>query len=112
MSSKFLKKSINILKAMNASYKIIMPDGQVFISEAKAFTGRRRRKAVRGLMSKHYLPYIKSIKHGELIEVPYAKFKGDDLQRSISSYARYLYGKGSVLTSRNDKRKVIEIMRA
>jgi len=111
MSAKFLKKSINILKAVKAEYRITLPNGDTYTNISTIKT-RRRRKLARGLLSRHYLPYIRSIRHGQLVEIPYSKFNGETLQRCVSSYARYLYGKGSVMTSRNDKRKVVEIMRA
>lgn len=112
MSSKFIKKSINILKAVNAEYRITLPNGVTYTNIPAAKPKRRRRGLARGLMSGHYLPYIKAIKHGQLVEIPYAKFSGDALQRSVSAYARYLYGKGSIITSKNDKRKIVEILRA
>lgn len=110
--SNMLKKSVNILNGLNARYKIILPDGTVIQKGEFDKPKRRKPQVVRGLLSRHYLPYLKKIKLGQLIEIPYAKFNGDVLQRSVSAYARYIYGKGRIMTSKNDKRKVVEILRA
>lgn len=112
MSRSMINRSIAILDALNAKYHVALPDGKVYANVGIDAPKRRsKRKKTWGLMSKHYLPYVKSIKRGELLEVPYSQFSGKPLASSISAYGRYLYGKGKILTCRNDKRKVIEMMR-
>lgn len=118
MSASIREKSmdiaLNILKGVNAKYKILLPDGTEYgeleVQENKA----RKRRAVLdgrkyGELVLYYRPLIEHMKISDIVVVPFNNYRPDALSGAISAWACTHWGKSSVITSKSDT--AIEVMR-
>jgi hypothetical protein len=64
-----------------------------------------------GDRAKYYKPFLKDMKAGDVVDVPFGKFKGQDLQSSIGSWAVTNWGVKTFMTTVNKKKKVVEVLR-
>jgi hypothetical protein len=64
-----------------------------------------------GDRAKYYKPFLIGMKAGDVVDVPFDKFKGHDLQSSIGSWAVTHWGVKSFMTTVNKKKKVVEVLR-
>lgn len=64
-----------------------------------------------GDRAKHYKPFLKDMKAGDVVDVPLGNFKGQDLQSSIGSWAVTNWGVKTFMTTVNKKKKVVEVLR-
>ena len=117
--SVILERSLAALKATGAKFIIVMPDGTTHsqgdlkLAEPEKGKPKRKRGAEHpiGAISAYYLPLIQNMQPGQLVEVPYDKFRPEVLVSGISSRAVGMWGKNSAVTARNPEKKVIEVLR-
>jgi hypothetical protein len=113
--SVIFERSLAALKATGAKYIIVMPDGTEHkhgdLELAPKKRGKRPRLFPHGSITKHYLPFIKEMLPGQMVKVPISHFPPNMLVSGISSRAVDWWGKGSTITARNEKEKVIEVLR-
>jgi len=113
------KKEINrlttLLKSAGASYDILLPDGVRLqhgsvskTADTNAPSGHRYR---RGETPAYFLPLIKDLKPGEAVEIPFDRFHPYTLASNIGSHAFAMWGKGNYTSSRDNERKVVELLR-
>ena len=115
--SVILERSLAALKATGAKFIIVMPDGtthsQGDLKLAEPENSRKRRNSLHphGTISTYYLPLIRDMLPGQIVEVPYDKFSPEVLVSGISSRAVSMWGKNSTVTARNPEKKVVEVLR-
>lgn len=117
--SVILERSLAALKATGAKYIVVMPDGTTHTQGDLKLAGpekekRRRKRGIEhpiGAISAYYLPLIKDMQPGQIVEVPYDRFRPEVLVSGISSRAVEMWGKSSAVTARNPEKKVIEVLR-
>lgn len=64
----------------------------------------------RGETRKHYAPYFKGAKIGDVIQIPFAGFDPTVLSANISAACVHTFGKGNATTYKNMKTNCIEVM--
>ena len=64
-----------------------------------------------GDRAEYYKPFIKDLQPGDVVDVPFDKFSGTDLQSSIGAWAVGHWGTKSFMTTVNKKTKVVEVLR-
>ena len=64
-----------------------------------------------GDRAKYYKPFIKDMKAGDVVDIPFGNFKGHDLQSSIGSWAVTNWGVKTFMTTVNKKKKVVEVLK-
>lgn len=105
------QKAIAILNSINAKYKIILEDG----TERSNIVEETKKKKVFlrpvGTAIKHFLPYIENTEVGQLVEVPYGDFRGEELRGPLVAYCCRIWGKGSYMSSLNNEKRVVELIR-
>jgi hypothetical protein len=108
-----LKRAIAMLEGMKCSYAIIDPlgnkHGLLVVKEPAVRSGGR--KHPHGERSTHVRTFVTSMKIGDVVDVPFGKFEALDVQSSSTSAAHKMWGKGSVTTTVNRPKSVVEIMR-
>ena len=116
--SVILERSLAALKATGAKFIIVMPDGtthsQGDLKLAEPEKEKRKKRGVEhpiGAISGYYLPLIKDMLPGQLVEIPYDRFRPEVLVSGISSRAVSMWGKNSTVTARNPEKKVVEVLR-
>jgi hypothetical protein len=110
--SKLMNKFIKYLNAINATYEIKLASGERLSSQREA-SGKTSGYVSypRGVVYKHYAKYFNELKPGQYTEIPAGNLHLDSIARHLSSMAVFKWGKGSVMTARNKKRNVLEVMR-
>lgn len=107
-----LKKAIALLNALQAQYKIILPDGEehgeLVIAQTKKQILNRR---PHGALSNIYIPYLSKLKPGDVCEVPAGEFKAEDMRSSMAGWIVSNWGKGSAITAIDRKANAIEVLR-
>jgi len=117
MMSVILQRSLAALKATGAKYIIVMPDGTVHTQGDLKLASEEKPKRKRcvdhpyGTITAYYMPYINDLEPGNIVEIPFDRFKPEVLISGISSRAVTWWGKGSVVTAQNKQKKVVEVMR-
>ena len=108
-----LKRAIVMLEGLRCPYAIIDPLGQKHGAlEIIVPTVRNSvRKYPHGERSKYVGDFIRSMKVGDVVVVPYGKYGPDEVQRSSHSFANKLWSAGSLTTTMNHEKKHLEILR-
>ena len=112
-----IAKLINALNGAGADYKIILPDGTEYgtletkpVKKTKPKSSRAS-PYPRGELHNYVQPFLADIPVGGVAVIPYDKYPGPLLAARCHSAGFDSWGKGNVMGSRNDKTKVVEIMR-
>lgn len=108
-----LKRAIAVLDAMKCSYAIIDPlgnkHGLLAVKEPTVRNGGRVHP--HGERSSYVRSFLSSMQVGDVIDVPFGKYDALDVQSSSTSASHKMWGKGSVTTTINRPKAVVEIMR-
>ena len=108
-----LKRAIAMLDGMKCSYAIIDPlgnkHGLLAVKEPAVRSGGR--KYPHGERSTYVRAYISAMAIGDVVNVPFGKFDALDVQSSSTSAAHKMWGKGSVTTTINRTKQIVELMR-
>lgn len=108
-----LKRAIAMLEGMKCSYAIIDPLGNKHgLLDVKEPSRRDSvRKHPHGERSGYVRNFICAMSVGDVVDVPFGKYDALETQRSVTSSARILWGNGSVTTTINRPKAIVEIMR-
>ncbi len=111
-----IAKLVNVLDVVEASYKIILPDGTEYGTlETKPVKVKKARSKAspypRGELKAYVEGFISSLKPGEATEVPFGSYPGTLLATSCCSTAHALWGKQNSSCKRRDDRQAVQVMR-
>ena len=108
-----LKRAIAMLEGMKCSYAIIDPlgnkHGLLAVKEPTVRSGVR--KYPHGERSTYVRFYLAPMMIGDVVNIPFGKYDALDVQSSSTSAAHKMWGKGSVTTTINRPKQLIELMR-
>jgi hypothetical protein len=106
-------RAIVLLDSMKCVYAIMDPfgnkHGTLPISGIKRI--KRIPKHPHGQRSGHVLKYVDGMKVGDVVQIPFDKFGGFDIQKSVASTTWRLWGKGSATSTIIKVNQVVEVMR-
>ncbi len=112
-----IARLIKALDGAGANYKIILPDGTEYgtletkpVKKVKPKSSRAS-PYPRGELAGYIAPFLADLPVGGVASVPYDKYPGTLLAARCYSAGFDSWGKGNCMGSRNDKTKVVEIMR-
>lgn len=119
MQKNGVEKLLNVLNAMGAQYKIILPDGTAYGElEVKE---RKQRKIVsknepgnrymRGETMAYYKPFLVNLPVGDGVAIPFDRFHPPTLSQNVNSYAHSMWGSGNYSAVRNDNNKTVDVLR-
>ena len=111
MSSILLERALMTLAALNAQFKVILPDGQEFGELEVRPQGRLPLKYPRGTLQAFVRAFMKDMQVGNYIEIPCNEFLPQEIQTAACNFALKEWGKGTVTTAMNRENNLIEAMR-
>jgi len=107
------KRAIILLDSMKCVYAIMDPlgnkHGTLNIDGPKRI--KRLPKHPHGQRSDYIRKYLASMLVGDVVQIPFDKFGGPDIQTSVGSIANRIWGRGSATSTMVQANKVVEVMR-
>ena len=107
------KRAIVLLDSMKCVYAIMDPlgnkHGTLNVNETRKI--KRIAKHPHGQRSTYIRKHLGSMSVGDVIQIPFDKFTGPEIQTSIGSTANRIWGKGSVTSTIVRANRVVEVMR-
>ena len=106
-------RAIVLLDSMKCIYAIMDPlgnkHGTLPIGGIKSI--KRIPKHPHGQRSAYVRKYIDGMKVGDVVQIPFDKFGGSDIQATIASTAWRHWGKGSITSTIIQVNQIVEVMR-
>ena len=107
------KRAIVLLDSMKCVYAIMDPlgnkHGTLNVNETRK--NKRIPKYPYGQRSIYIRKYMESMSVGDVVQIPFDKFGGPDVQQSVGSTGWRMWGKGSVTSTMVQANKVVEVLR-
>jgi hypothetical protein len=105
-------KAIKILDAAGATYAIQYNGDTYGTLEVKPLkSGKRQRRYAIGETRAYYWPIIGNLKVGQGAAIPFGDFDPKILASNVSAYCVHAWGAGNTMTTRNDEKQTIEVLR-
>jgi len=108
-----LKRAIAILEGLKVPYAVIdafgVKRGTLDVKEPITRTGGR--KYPHGERSEYIRPFLAGVKVGDVVNIPFGKYEGVEVQSSATSSSHRLWGAGSVTTTINREKQHVELLR-
>lgn len=112
LQEQVLKRVVAMLEGIKCSYAIIDPLGNKHgLLAVKEPAQRGARKFPHGERSNYVRAFLANMQVGDVVDVPMGKYEAIDIQSSATSAAHKLWGKGSVTTTMNRPKQVVELLR-
>ena len=107
------KRAIVLLDSMKCVYAIMDPMGNKHgtLNVNETIKNKRIPKHPYGQRSIYIRKYLESMSVGDVVQIPFDKFGGPDVQQSVGSTAWRMWGKGSVTSTIVRANQVVEVMR-
>ena len=106
-------RAIVLLDSMKCIYAIMDPlgnrHGTLPIGGIKRI--KRIPKHPHGQRSAYVRKYIDGMKVGDVVQIPFDKFGGSDIQKSVASTTWRLWGRGSATSTIVQVNEVVEVMK-
>ena len=111
--SALLERALMTLKALNAQFKVILPDGQEFgdLEIAQKTEKKRPSKYPRGTMQAFVRGSLMDMAVGDLVEIKCDNFQLAEVQTAACNYGLLNWGKGCIMTAQNQANNTIEAIR-
>jgi hypothetical protein len=106
-----LTRALNMLNALGATYAVIEEDGTKHGTLEVAETKKRSSKYKHGELSAYASTHMANMSAGDVEEVPFGKYEGEEVRSAAVSWACYHWGNGTVTTATNKDKKVVEVFR-
>ena len=116
VQTRVINESLETLRNLGCTYEVSL-NGQVWrhgvvpVADVKGGTRAPKDGAVYGSRSAYLRPYIKDLKVGKVVDIPFGDFHPHDLQSSVATICLNYYGAHNVTSHIDKKRKVLEVLR-
>lgn len=112
VQEKTLQKALAMLSALHCKFLVIDSNNNKY-GELEAVEKINKRVLLypKGELKAYIDPYLRDIAIGEVVEIPYGKYAGANLQGSTAGYMCHKYGNSAHTSSQNHGKKVLEVMR-
>jgi hypothetical protein len=101
-----IEKLVNVLVAVKAEFKIILPDGteygELMVQTKRKAKGNRHRGYIykRGETKSYYEPLVRDLAIGDAVLIPYDRFDPVILTGNVGSWAGDVWGAGNYSVSK------------
>lgn len=106
-----LKRALAMLNAIEAKYAVIDIDGNKYGDLEVSEKTKTARKYPHGELSAYASSHMANMSITDVCEIPFGKYEGAEVRGAAVSWACYHWGNGSVTTSTNTDKKVVEVLR-
>jgi hypothetical protein len=111
MQSKALGNMLRGLKVLGCSFIVIDSNGTKY-EYGDAIRKKPKDKTVRnGDRRNYYMPFVQDMNPGDVVEIPAGEYSINEIQSGVSSILSKTWGNGSYVTSRDQKKNVLEVLR-
>ena len=106
-----LTRALNMLNALGATYAVIEEDGTKHGTLEVVEPKKRGLKYKHGELSSYAAAHMANMELGDVAEVPFGKYEGEEVRSAAVSWAGYHWGKGPVTTATVKDKKLVEVLR-
>lgn len=106
-----LTRALNMLNAIGATYAVIEEDGTKHGTLEVAETKKRNSKYAHGELSGYASKHMADMSIGQIKEVPFDKYTGEEVRSALVSWACYHWGNGTVTTATTKDKQFVEVLR-
>lgn len=108
LQERVIDEAVATLKNLGCSYTVRL-NGKEWVGGEILIASTR--SADHGDRSQYFMPYIKDLELGKLVEVPFHTYDPNKLQSTIAARCNLMYGASHVATHINHKRQCVEVLR-
>lgn len=109
-----LDRALKLLDAAGVQYAVIGLDGvkhgALEVAQPKAKKRRPLRYAY-GEFRDYFMPYLRGMKPGDSVKIPFGKYEAEELRGPLSSWCTNNWGNGNTITSIDRKAGHVEVLR-
>ena len=105
-----LNRAIAMLNAVGAQYAIVDENGELH-GDLRVAESKSEPKYERGERSTWAKEMIGDMSITDVREVPFGKYGKEEARNALSLWAYHYWGRGSVATSLNNSKQVVEVLR-
>jgi hypothetical protein len=106
-----LARALSMLNALGVTYAVIEENGTKHGTLEVSESRKRNVKYSHGELSSYASKYISNMSVGDIQEIPFGKYEGEEVRSSAVSWCCYHWGNGTVTTATVKDRKVVEVLR-
>jgi hypothetical protein len=106
-----LVRALNMLKAIGATYAVIEENGTKHGTLEVLEPRRRGNKYAHGELSGYASKHIANMSVGDVQEIPFGKYEGEEVRAAAVSWACYHWGNGTVTSATVKDRQLVEVLR-
>lgn len=106
-----LARALNMLNAIGATYAVIEEDGTKHGTLEVAETKKRSSKYKHGELSGYASKHMSNMSVGDIQEIPFDKYTGEEVRSAAVSWACYHWGNGTVTTASIKDKQIVEVLR-
>jgi hypothetical protein len=106
-----LARALNMLNAVGAKYAVIDDEGKKHGTLEVTEKKKPGSKYPYGTLSTYAGKHMANMSVGDIEEIPFGQFVGEEVRSAAVSWACYHWGNGTVTTSTVKSTKVVEVLR-
>ena len=106
-----LVRALNILNAIGATYAVIDEEGNKHGTLEVAEKKKTGQKYPYGTLSTYAGKHMANMSVGDIEEIPFDKFEGEEVRSAAVSWACYHWGNGTVTSATVKEKKIVEVLR-
>jgi hypothetical protein len=106
-----LARALNMLNAIGATYAVIEEDGTKHGDLEVAEKKKSGKKYPYGTLSTYAGGHMSNMSVGDIEEIPFGEFAGEEVRSAAVSWACYHWGNGTVTTATDREKNIVEVLR-
>lgn len=106
-----LTRALNMLNAIGAIYAVIEQDGTKHGTLEVAEPKKRSGKYAHGELSGYASEHMANMSVGDVVEIPFGKYEGEEVRSAAVSWACYHWGNGTVTSATIKEKNIVEVLR-
>jgi hypothetical protein len=106
-----LTRALSMLNAIGATYAVIEEDGTKHGDLEVLEKKKRAHKYAHGELSSYASKHIANMSVGDVQEIPFGKYEGEEVRAAAVSWACYHWGNGTATTATIKDKQLVEVLR-
>jgi hypothetical protein len=106
-----LKRALAMLNAIGATYAVIEEGGKKHGTLEVIEPKKRGNKYPHGELSSYASKHIANMNVGDIQEIPFGKYEGEEVRAAAVSWACYHWGNGTATTATIKDKQLVEFLR-
>ena len=106
-----LTRALNMLNAIGATFAVIEQDGTKHGTLEVVEPKKRGAKYAHGELSSYASEHMANMSVGDIENIPFGKYEGEEVRSAAVSWACYHWGNGTVTTATQKDKRIVEVLR-